>query len=410
MRLNSIRIGNSVIQSLRLAIVLTMVTIGCATTSSTPPSGAVGAPVNWPFHGYTRYDGAQLNLFQDHFFAPGGLVIHPSGNRLIAPCGRPGALTIVRLPQGTIEAVYDFGEGITFENAAFRPDGAILYALCSTVEAANLGRVPLARALIEVEFGPDLGAPAIPLRPGGFSRGIALRPDRGWYYSLDSAGRDLPGGATLSRIDLYSQDVQQKRRLGSVPFRVRSHGLLYDERERWLLALLSNDEPASDFDPPADPAVQQGSFLARLDPDTLGIQAIIEFKEPLEFMGLVPSPRGVVAVGLASSDPTRGASLVEIDPRLGREIGWLDIPEPVSDMASAGDRLVMPTRRGLYVVSLEFLSIVGFIGIPFDRPRNVAVTPDGAFACVTFDDPEQPGWTALAIVDLDAGRLVRVIR
>lgn len=408
LRLN--RGGVSRPRFLLVMMILGVTMTGCASTS--PESGVrvAGAPVNWPFQGFIRYEGIQLSQFQDLFFAPGDMVIHPSGSLLIAPAGRPGAMTIVRLPEGSIEAVLDFGEGITFEKLMFRPDGAILYALSSTVDATNLGRVPLARALLEVEFGSDLGAPAVPLRPGAYSRGVALRPDRGWLYSLDTAGRELPGGATLSRIDLYSLEVQQRRHLGSVPNRVRNDGLLYDARERWLLALLSNDEPASDFDPPPDPAQLRGSFLARIDPDTLGVIDQVDFKEQLEFIGLAPSPRGVVAVGLVPLDPSRGASLVEIDPQLGREVGWLDLPQAVSDMAAAGDRLVLPTRRGLYVVSLEFLSIVGFIDIPLDRPRNVAVTPDGSIACVTFDDPEQPGWTIMAIVDLDTGRLVRVIR
>ena len=390
-------------------IVLAALLTGCATTAPGPGGRAPGAPVNWPFHGFTRYDGAQLSLFRDRLFGPGDLAINPSGTRLIAPTGSPGAMTVVRLPEGSIEAVLDFGEGITFESLDFRRDGAILYALSSTVDAANFGRVPLARALLEVEFGPELGAPPIPLRPGAYSRGVALRADRGWYYTLDTAGPELPGGASLSRIDLYSQDVLDKRRLGSLPIGVHNDGLLYDARERWLLALLSNDEPSSDFDPPST-SVARGTFLARLDPDTLGVLDQVTLKEQLDFIGLVPSPRGVVAVGIASHDRNRGTGLIEIDPRLGREIGWLDLPEPVSDIAHAGNRLVLAARRGLYVVSLDFLSIVGFIGIPFDRPGSVAVTPDGATACVTFDDPEHPGLVALAIVDLDAGRRIRVIR
>jgi len=380
---------------------------GCATGGGS--AGGAAQP-DWPFHGFTRYDGISLDLFRDRFFAPGSMAVDPGGTRLFVPAGRSGAMTIVRLPEVSIAAVFDFGEGSSFEQLVFRPDGQILYAFASTVEAANLGHVPLARALLEVELGAELGQPPVTLRPGAWSRGVALWPDRGLLYSLDTAGPDLGGGATLTRIDLYSQDVVLRRRLGSVPDRVRDDALVYDARERWLLALLSDDEPASDFDPPDAQAEPGGSYVAWIDPDSLGIRLDVRLDTRLEYVGIVPSPRGAIAVGIDPHDRTRGTGLIEVDPRMGRDVGWLDLPEPVSDMAMAGDRVVFPTRRGLYVVSLDFLSIEGFIAVPFDRPSGVVLTPDGSTACVTFDDPDAPGRTALAVVDVDAGRLIRVIR
>jgi hypothetical protein len=261
-----------------------------------------------------------------------------------------------------------------------------------------------------VELGAELGQQPLPLRPGAWSRGAALRSDRGFLYSLDTAGPDIGGGATLTRIDLYNQDVVLRRRLGSVPARVRDDALVYDPRERWLLALLSDDEPASDFDPPSAGARATGSFVAWIDPDTLGVRDDVRLDTRLAYLGIAPTPRGVVAVGIDPADYHRGTGLIEIDPRMGRDVGWLDLPEPVADLAVAGDRLVLPARRGLYVVSLDFLTIEGFIAVPFERPFGVAVTPDGETACVTFDDPEATGRTALAVIDIDGGRLLRVIR
>ncbi|HEX7878783.1 MAG TPA: hypothetical protein VF720_05205 [Candidatus Eisenbacteria bacterium] len=381
---------------------------GCATGGGA--GGAAGSAPSWPFHGFTRYDGLSLNLFRDHLFSPGTMAVDPTGTRLFVPAGRSGAMTIVRLPEVSIDAVYDFGEGSSFEQIVFRPDGQILYAFASTVEAANLGRVPLARALLEVELGAELGQQPVSLRPGAWSRGVALWPDRGLLYSLDTAGPDLGGGATLTRIDLYSQEVALRRRLGSVPDRVRDDALVYDDRERWILALLSDDEPSSDFDPPDSRTEPGGSFVAWIDPDSLGIRGDVRLDTRLEYLGIIPSSRGIIAVGIDPRDRARGTALIEIDPRMGRDVAWLDLPEPVNDMARAGSRVVFPTPRGLYVVSLDFLSIEGFIAVPFDRPVGVALTPDGGHACVTFDDPDAPGRTALAVVDVDAGRLVRVIR
>jgi hypothetical protein len=388
------------------AVLLALLAGGCATGG-----GGRGVPgPSWPFHGFTRYDGISLGLYRDQFFAPGAMAVDPTGTRLFVPSGRSGGMTVVRLPEVAIDAVLDFGDGSTFEQLLFRPDGEILYAFASTVEAANLGRVPLARALLEVELGAELGQQPVTLRPGGWSRGVALWPARGLLYSLDTAGPDLGGGATLTRIDLYNQDVVLKRGLGSVPERVRDDALVYDDRERWLLALLSDDEPASDFDPPTTEPPLGGSYLAWIDPDSLGIRADVRLDTRLEYVGIAPSPRGAIAVGIDPRDPNRGTGLIEIDPRMGRDVGWLDLPEPVSDMAVAGDRMVLPSRRGLYVVSLDFLSIEGFVPVPFDRPSGVALTPGGDLACVTFDDPEARGRTALAVIDLVAGRLLRVIR
>ena len=399
------------LQAIRAAgsIGLVILGAGCAGSGNHTGEPTGGAPY-WPFHGFTRYDGLLLGNYRDRFFAPGDLAIDPRGTTLFVPSARSGSMTLVRLPEGSIDAVLDFGEGSRFEKMIFRPDGAILYALASTVEADNLGRLPLARALLEVEVGVDMGRQPIPLRPGGWSRGVALRPDVGLLYSLDTAGPDLPGGATLTRIDLYNGDVRQQRRLGGVPYRVRGDGLLYDDRERWLMALLSNDEPGSDFDPPSEPTRARGTFVAWIDPDTLGVRWEIGLEDRLEYLGIAPSPRGVVAIGVAHDDHSRGTAIVELDPHLGRDVAWLDLPEPVSDVAASGDRLLLPARRGLYLVALDFLTIQGFIPVPFERPGDIAVSADGATACVTFDDPEFPGRTALAVLDVDAGRLVKVIR
>lgn len=381
---------------------------GCAATRlAGSPAGS--AFPDWPYQGYIRRDGVELATFRERFFSGYGLTVDPSGERLYAESAIDGALTIVRLPRGDVEAVLEFGEGSRFEQLAFAPDGTALYILASTVRGENIGHVPLARALLELDLGLALSRAPLALRPGGWSRGVVVRPERGWVYSLDTAGPDLAGGATVSRIDLYDRELDLRRPIGGVPARLVRNGLLWDERREELYALLAAGEPRSDFDPPADGDAPVGEFLAVIDPDSLVVSGRLLLGGGLERTGLFPTSRGVVVVGVDSRH-AYGTSLVEVDTALLREVSWLELPERVSAAAAANGRLVLAVRQGLYVVALDRFQVEGFVPVPLERMGELAVTPDATLACLTIDDPEWPGRPALALVDLDARRVLRVTR
>jgi hypothetical protein len=381
---------------------------GCAAGRPGASSAAGGIP-HWPYSGYTRFDGLELSRYRERFFSGYGLSIDPSGRRLYAEAAAPGALTIVQLPRGDVEAVLEFGEGTRFEQMIFAPDGAALYLLASTVSGDNVGRVPLARALLELDLGLSISQAPLALRPGGWSRGVVVRPERGWIYSLDTAGPDLAGGATISRIDLYDRELDLRRPLGGVPARLLKNGLAWDERRQELYTLLAAGEPRSDFDPPREDDAPEGEFLAVIDSDSLSVTGRFPLREGLELTGLARTRRGVVVVGVDERHGY-GTSLIEIDTALLGEVAWLEIPERAQAVSASGERLVVAVRQGLYLVDLDVLRIVGFVPVPLERMGELAVTPDGRIACVTVDDPEWPGRPALAVVDLEERRVLRVTR
>lgn len=392
-----------------MAAVLALSTLsGCAGPRAGGAGGATGIPY-WPYQGFARYDGLELSNYREQFFSGYGLAIDPSGRRLYAESARGGALTIVHLPRGDVEAVLEFGEGSRFEQLVFSPDGANLYLLASTVSDRNVGRVPLARALLEVDLGLALSQAPVPLRPGGWSRGVIVRPERGWIYSLDTAGPDLAGGATISRIDLYDRELDFRRPIGGVPARLVRNGLAWDERRGEIYTLLAAGEPRSDFDPPAEEEAPAGEFLAVFDPDSLSLVGRLALRRGVESIGLALSSRGAVVIGVERRHGY-GTSLVEIDAALMREVAWLEVPERASAVAAANDRLVLAVPHGLYLVGLSVLQVEGFVPLPLERMGELVLSPDGRLACVTVDDPEWPGRPALAIVDLIDRRILRVTR
>jgi hypothetical protein len=375
------------------------------------PGGAVspdGIPY-WPYQGYARHDGHALSAFRERFFSGYGLVVDPSGRRLYAESAIDGGLTIVRLPAGDVEAVLEFGEGSRHEQKVFAPDGSALFLLSSTVRGDNVGHVPLARALLELDLGLSISQAPLALRPGGWSRGLVVRPDRGWIYSLDTAGPDLAGGATIARIDLYDRELDLRRPIGGVPTHLLRNGLAWDDRRGELYTLLAAGEPRSDFDPPPAAEIAPGEFLAVIDADSLVVTGRVPLREGLDFTGLARTPRGVVVVGVDRRHGF-GTALVEIDTAFRTEVAWLELPERAVALAAGGERLVVAVRHGLYVVALDLLRIEGFVPVPLERVGELAVTPDCRIACVTVDDPEWPGRPALAVVDLVERRLLRVTR
>jgi hypothetical protein len=381
-----------------------MLLSGCA--SRGPGHASADLPA-WPFAGLGELRGLSLGVYQGLYFSGQILEIDPEGQNLYAEAGVPGVLSLVRLPAGTVSSMYELGQGSLIENIIFHPDGNQMFVLASTVQPENFGRVQLARALLKIDVGLPLVQSAIAMKPDGYSHGIAIDEREGALFSLDSAGEDLTGGATISRVDLLTDDLNLRRAVGNLPSGVRRRGLAMTERDRRLFALVARDEAPSDFDPPGTP-LTEGSpvVLASIDTDSLTIVDRVSLPRGLQFIAVAPSPRGVVVAGISN----RGTTLIEIDTQLMREVGWIDIPEVVTDIAVAGRRAVLPAPRGLYIVDLGLFSLSRYVPIDFQRPFEAALSPDGETACVMLEDPRWPGKPALGIVDLVSGGLERIVQ
>lgn len=368
-------------------------------------SGASTDPAGWPFAGLNEVGGSLLGLYADRIFSGNLLEFEPAGGRLFAEAGRPGALSVARVDGDGVTAILETGEGSLVENFAFHPGGGPLYVVASTVLAENVGHIPLARALLLVDPGMFLLQAPIPLKPGGYSHGMALLPRRGLLFCLDAAGAGMTGGAAVTRVDLLANEADRRRPLGSLPAAVRHRGLAADERTNLLFALLAEGDGGSDFDPTPHPADGETCFLAALDPDSLTVLDRIPLPEGFDYSAVVPTPRGVLALGTSR----RESYLVEVDARLGKQVGWVDLPEPVSDVAVAGRTAILPGANGLYIVDLDLFSLRGVFPYDLYRPGGAALAPDERTAAVAAESRDGSGRVEVWILDLVAGGVRRVL-
>lgn len=397
----------------RLLIPALAVALGLLGCAGTPRGfGPPGAPAPWPYSGINEVAGSALGAYRGRFFSGTRMQFQPDGKRLFAESAAGGFMTIVPVePPGALE-LYDFGHGSVIENLLFDPEGTDLYVMASTVRPENVGEVQLARALLRIntEF-PLLDVP-LALRVGGYSHGMALLKRSGLLFTLDTRGAGVSNGATLSRIDLYADGPPLRRPVGSLPPGLDRRGLTFDAREEILYALVATGGGGSDFDPPDARREPEETYLAGFEPDSLGLVRRFPLARDLDWVALARSPRGVMVLGRS---PGR-ARLVEIDTALMQEVGWVELPAETHDLAVGGDgargpaRAVLPGRYGLYIIDLDLFTARP--GIPLETPAvgEAALSPDGRLAAVMLEDVEFPGQPAVALIDLDAGRLLRIIR
>jgi hypothetical protein len=302
--------------------------------------------------------------------------------------------------------VFEPGHGTLIENILFHPDGSQFFLLGSTVQPENYGEVQLSRSLLKIDPNLSILLVPIPLRPDGFSHGLVLLERDALVISLDTAGREVTGGATLARIDLLQDELTLTRPVGNVPSGVRRRGLAGgDDLDRRVYALLSDQGGGSDFDPPGTTG-ESGAYLAAIRLDSLTVEARLPLSENWDWFAVVPTALGVLVAGTS----TRGTLLIEVDTQWMQESSRLELPEVVSDVVASGEVAVLPSSRGLYEIGLNFLALRRFIPADFQRTGEVAMTSDGSIACVMLEDPLSPGKTALGLVNLEAGGLERIVQ
>lgn len=362
---------------------------------------------HWPYSGYQTYRGPTLEVFRDRFFSGEGLAVAPDGRTLYAEAQRSGALTLVDIASASISSVFDFGEGARVEQSVVAPDGGALYLVASTIRAENIGYLPLARAILEVDLRLGMAQAPIEIPASGWSRGLALEAGRGWLFSLDTVGPDRSAGATLSRIDLYTHELSLRRAVGGLPSGMRRHGLTFDDRRDRLFAILGGEEP-SDFDPPGTTPGE--TALVTLSLDSLTVMDRLPLRADVDYLGVFPAPRGVIVIGRDTRPGHLQTWLFQYDSRLMKETGWFDLPELATDADVQGGTAIVAVRRGLYVVDLGFLSIRAAVPLPVDRLADVALTPDERTAAVAMEDPDWPGRPVIGLIDLAGGRMTALLR
>lgn len=387
-----------------LPLLLLLLLAGCATTH--PGAGSDPRVVNWPYAGLNELRGPALGVYQGRLFSGTRVEVSGDGQTLFAEAAQPGLLTLADVASGAPRSAWDLGTGAVIENLLFDPDGTTLYVVASTIRPENVGQVQLARALLKIDTTLPLLQVPLPLRIGGYSRGLVVLPRRGMLYSLDSAGAAVSNGATLSRIDLIADQVTKRRALGSLPIKLDRRGLATDDEQRQLYALVATGGGGSDFDPPERQAARPLTYLATLDPDSLSETARTPLDPGLDYQAVLRSPRGVLVFGTA---PGRSA-LTEIDTRLMKEVGWVELPRGVTDVAVSRHRAVLPGPGALYIIDLDLFTTLRVVPLGVEATAEAALTPDGRIAAVLFEDFNFPGQSSLALVDVEQGRVVRMVR
>ncbi len=360
----------------------------------------------WPYPGLGYRSGAELAPFQHNLFSGRVLEIDPSSRHLYAESGVSGGLTDVIIPEGRVTRILDFGHGVHIENMMFHPRDGLLYVIGSTFSPENLDNVDFARAVLKVDVRHPAIQLSIPLRSSGFCRGLAVHEHKGLLFSLESSSSGEARGATLSRIDLLSDEVVLRRRIGAIPSRVERRGLVLDERTDRLYTLLEEGGERSDFDPVGKSAEDRVSYLAVLDTDSLRILDRYTLPGGLDYTGIVATPRGVLVMGVNRNV----TSLMEFDTRFRREGGSLGLPEPASDMVADDRSALFPSARGVYVVDLESMSLDGILPLPLAGSGEMALAPDGRLSCVILRGPERTRGPALGVVNLETGTLEKLIQ
>lgn len=360
----------------------------------------------WPYAGLNELRGAALQLYQGRFFSGTRAEFTGDGGTLVAETAQPGLLTLARMPDGVPGSLYDLGSGAVVENLLFDADGTTLYVMASTIRPENVGEVQLARALLKIDTTLPLLQVPIPLRVGGYSHGLVVLPRRGLLYTLDSAGAGVANGATLSRIDLIADEITRRRAVGSLPLQLDRRGLATDEQQQVIYGLVSTGGGGSDFDPPEQARVAARTYLATFDPDSLTERARTPLDPGLEYQAIARSPRGVLVLGTA---PQR-SGLTEIDTRLMQEVGWIELPRGITDVAVSRHRAVLPGRGALYIVDLDLFTTLKVVPLGVEATAEAALTPDGRIAAVLFEDFNFPGQSSLALIDVEQGRIVRMVR
>jgi hypothetical protein len=179
-----------------------------------------------------------------------------------------------------------------------------------------------------------------------------------------------------------------------------------DRNLRHVFCLTGGDIFRSDFEP-IGPGSECGPALSVLDPDSL------------DTVARVPLDKGYEPVAVAyDGDRDRvyvlevgqGSRLVTVDAVFHVIRGRVELPEVTTDLVVTGGFAFAPGPHGIYIVELDTETWISRPSLPFETTEEIAVSDDLSTAFVLFEAPTSGGGPGLAVVDLQTGSLLDVLK
>ena len=377
-------------------LVLVLFPMACASSRE-----GVSSP-SWPYASVAVVNTVPPELVGRPIFNGRWIVADPVRGTVLAESSEPRYL--LRLSTADPQQVdfLDLGMQASAENVIFADRGRTAI-IVGSVGSRTSGISVDARSVLKMDLEQNLLQDAIPLPRNDLSRGLALDPQERRLFLLADDGA---GNGTLEIIDLYGGRLLLRRAVGDIPAGMRRKGIVLDRNGHTLYCLAGGESAHSDF--PITGDTPHGPELIMLETDSL----IVEGRIPL---GPDASP-----VALAFDYDRNRAVVLEVEGDRSRVIiidaGFrevrdrISVNDEVTDLVLRGGYAFLPGPRGLTVIDLDRAIVAGSMILAFDRTGDLALSPDGTRALVSFQGGVSPGPPGIAVIALDTGTILDVLR
>ena len=379
-----------------LLLILVFFPMACATSrqGSSSPS--------WPYASVAVVNSVPSELVGRPLFNGRWIVADPDRGTVLAESSDPRYLLRLSTADPRQLDFLDLGMQASAENVIFADRGRTAL-LVGSVGSRTSGISVDARSVLKMDLEQNLLQDAIPLSRNDLSRGLALDPQERRLFLLADDGA---GNGTLEVVDLYGGRVLLRRAIGDIPAGMRRKGIALDRNGHALYCLAGGESAHSDFPPAGE--TPRGPELLVLETDSL----TVENRIPL---GPNASP-----VALAFDYDRNRAVALEVEGDRSRVIivdaGFREVRDRVSledeatDLVLRGGYAFLPGPRGLTVVDLDRAIVAGIVLLPLDRTGDLALSPDGTRALVSFQGGVTPGPPGIAVIALDTGTMLDVLQ
>ena len=387
----------SLLLAARIALLLLVLfPIACATSR-----GGASSP-SWPYASVAVVNSVPPELVGRPIWNGRWIVADPVRGTVLAESSEPRYL--IRLSTADPREVdfLDLGMQASAENVIFADRGRTAL-LVGSVGSRTSGISVDARSVLKMDLEQNLLQDAIPLERNDLSRGLALDPQERRLFLLADDGA---GNGTLEIVDLYGGRVLLRRAMGDIPVGMRRKGIVLDRNGHTLYCLAGGESAHSDFPPAGE--TPRGPELLVLETDSLTVEGRIPLGPNASPIALAfDNDQNRVVVLEVEGDRSR---IIIVDAGFREVRDRISVNDEVTDLVLRGGYAFLPGPRGLTVVDLDRAIVAGTVILPLDRTGDLALSPDGTRALVSFQGVLSPGPPGIAVIGLDTGTMLDVLQ
>ncbi len=381
-------------------LILAATAAGCAPGPGYPRSSP---GQGWPYAGVEFSDVVPDMLYGRVIFTGRWLAAEPGGEAVYTETADTRFVCRVPFEDRGRFTFIDIGMGAAVEDVGFLDRGRSLF-LVAGLTSPHHGEAVLVRSLLEVDLEGRMLQDTVPLDRSGVTRGMAVDPFGRRVFLLEDHGA---GTGRVQVVDLYRGRVVDTAEVGRVPGRVGRKGLAVDQNVRHVFCLTGGESFRSDFEP-IGPGGSDGPTLVVLDPDSLSTLARVPLDEGYEPLALAyDGNREQVYVLEVDRERSR---LVTVDAVFHVVRDRVDLPEETTDLVVSGGYAFAPGAHGIYIVDLATETWISRPSLPFETTEEIAVSEDLSTAFVLFQTVRGGEGPGLAVVALQTGALLDVLR